>query len=77
MKSMLRTVVYTLSTGDTPGFMDCSNDERTERTGLFHRWGDEIIHEGNRPFQRTYGIVEDIETGKIELVIPDQIKFEH
>lgn len=76
MRSMLRTVTYTLSTGDTPGFMDCSNEERTKRKGLFHRWGDEIIYEDNRLFQRTYGIVEDIETGKIKLVIPEQIKFE-
>ena len=77
----LRRVIYNLKNEDyvEPGAFDVSEEEynlyHEEKDGYFHRWADEIVFEDEEPFQRTYGIVEDAETGQVKHIVPKQIKF--
>jgi hypothetical protein len=85
-KKDLRTVIYTL--GDviesgvdpylTPEEREIEEKEEEEltkeRQGSFHCWGNEILYENEQPFQNTFGIVEDKETGKKIKLAPDRIK---
>ena len=83
MKTELRKVTFSLNGANVFGFPkmtigDYEDDAEyylQEREGFFHQWG-ETIHQNSEghAFAMTYGIVED-EEGKIQIVPPQNIKF--
>ena len=81
-KVELRNVIYTfegnVELGFDPREVNCGSEEKKKRKGLFHRWADELVLDSNgQNVQQTYGIVEDLETGKVKNIVPIRIKFEN
>jgi hypothetical protein len=79
----LKRVIYTMERENAISpFAGADEKEQEEleeqqrtRDGLFHRWGDSIRMFNDKYYAETYGIVQDIETGKIKSVCPKRIKF--
>ena len=75
----LRKVKFTLAVpGSSIG--DCENEEETltERKGLFHCFGNDLIWDEGRScfLERMMGFIEEEISGKIHKVFPENIVFE-
>ena len=74
----LRQVKYSLRNPEDCGFMDCIDEEETkERDGYFHRWTDIEIEspESHNFILKTVALIEDNETGRMELIDIDCLRF--
>jgi hypothetical protein len=71
---VMRKVQFTLCRTDV-AYDQQSEQNLREREGHFHEWGSEAHGQGKNLITVTVGIVEEIETGQIFLVIPTNIKF--
>ena len=79
----LQKVIYSLEGENTINRREVDGEEeqrkleekQKKREGLFHCWGDKIVTMDGRSYPETYGIVQDVETGKINSVFPTRIKF--
>lgn len=55
-----------------------TEEETKERTGLFHEWGKKIIPDletGNTNVT-TLAIIEEMSSGKVYMIEPENVKFE-
>ena len=77
-----RKVIYDTGLPDGKGGMWYSllePNENTKREGIFLRFGERTIYveEEKQHFCNTVAIVEDLETGQILVLPPENIKFEN
>ena len=75
----LRKVKFTLEGNEELGLFDYTPEEAAETTtnreGLFHTWGTEIISADGKCLDQSIGIVEGVSSGKVYHVIPKRITF--
>lgn len=78
----LEKVTFFLEKDPEHGFLEITDEEHKVitdkaklRVGFFHEWGHEIVTIENENFKNTYAIIEELETGKVYQVDPQNIQF--
>jgi len=78
-----RKVTFYLVKDSGYGLFDFENEKEQEeleektkqRQGVFHAWGYEVVTVENESFKNTYAIIEELETGTVYQVVPQNIQF--